>query len=183
MVGSEWNTFLQTTQIFSTPDLVILFVGTSWALNSYKVRYGLKPTVLWLLQCTASVLSFQFFGADWNEVCGKRQIFVPKSQNQMGEFSDEIFKSNLSVPIRIWTDFERVNKTHFWSENAESWWSYDVENESHTWGYWRMIPGLSNIRSHFVDSVLCDGNKKLSNRASNGSCICTSKYFVFFRSK
>ena len=101
----------------------------------------------------------------------------------MGEFSDEILKSNLSVPIRIWTDFERVNKTHFWSENAESWWSYDVENESHTWGYWRMIPGMSNIRSHFVDSVVCDGNKKLSNRPLSASCICTSKYFVFFHSK
>ena len=60
MVGSEWNVFLQTTQIFLTRDLVILFVGTSSALNSFKIRYGLKPTVLWILLCTVHNVQLYF---------------------------------------------------------------------------------------------------------------------------
>ena len=81
----------------------------------------------------------QFLFADLNKVCGKSHIYIPKSANQMGKFSDEIAKNNLSHPIRIWTDYKRVNKTHFRSEVARSLWSFDIENESHTWGYWRML--------------------------------------------
>ena len=81
----------------------------------------------------------QFFGANVKTVCGKSQIFIPKSANEMGQFRNEILRDNLTHPIRIWTDYKRVNKTHFRSEIAKSLWSFDIENQSHTWGYWRML--------------------------------------------
>ena len=94
----------------------------------------------------------------------------------MGDFTDKIIANNLSLPLRIWTDYERMNKTHFRSEIAKSWWSFDIENESHTWGYWRMLSVQGRTKSHFLDSVLCDGKRKLINTHGCGSCICTSMY-------
>merc|ERR1711990_538694 len=98
----------------------------------------------------------------------------------MGKFSDEISRNNLSHPIRILTDYKRVNKTHFRSEVAKSLWSFDIENESHTWGYWRMLGEKDDRRSHFKDSVLCDVNKRLLNmpKTVKGGCICIAGWHI-----
>ena len=29
---------------------------------------------------------------------------------------------HLEQPVRIWTDYERFNRTHFWSKTANEWW-------------------------------------------------------------
>ena len=32
-------------------------------------------------------------------------------------------QSNDDNFVRFWTDYERINKTHFWSDIANAWWS------------------------------------------------------------
>ena len=103
----------------------------------------------------------QFLHVDFNKVCGKSQIYIPKSANQMGKFTNEILRNNLSHPIRIWTDYKRVNKTHFRSEIAKSLWSFDIENESHTWGYWRMLgeKGKISVTTDYLRLLICFADK------------------------
>jgi len=103
----------------------------------------------------------QFLHVDFNKVCGKSQIYIPKSANQMGKFTTEILRNNLSHPIRIWTDYKRVNKTHFRSEIAKSLWSFDIENESHTWGYWRILgeKGKISVPTDYLRLFTCFADK------------------------
>ena len=51
-----------------------------------------------------------------------------------------------------------MNKTHFRSEIAKSLWSFDIENESHTWGYWRMLDEKGKI-SVYLRSFICFADK------------------------
>ena len=69
----------------------------------------------------------QLFEIKWDKSCAKGQVFIPKTSCEMGEFS-QISKKNLSEPMRIWTDYKRVNKTHFWSEISKSWWNFEKED-------------------------------------------------------
>ena len=64
---------------------------------------------------------------------------------------------HLEQPVRIWTDYKRFNRTHFWSETAKVWWN--------------------DIRWKFKESVLVNGYKKLRNYRApiNGCCICVVK--------
>ena len=37
--------------------------------------------------------------------------------------------SDLEQPLRIWTDYQRMNETFFWSDTAQTWWSGLNENQ------------------------------------------------------
>ena len=73
---------------------------------------------------------------------------------------------HLEEPVRIWTDFERLNKTHFWSRTAESWWTnLDKNDDQETESLWT-----------FKDSVTFNGHRKLKNFSPRnpGCCVCVS---------
>ena len=72
------------------------------------------------------------------------------------------FKTSIE---RLWTDYERLNQTHFWSETAKVWWT--SKNNSQFMNY-------DDEYTYFDDRVVIDGYKKLRNvHATNGaSCIC-----------
>ena len=66
--------------------------------------------------------------------------------------------------VNFWTDYNRVNETHFWSEIANAWWSQcrsqDVPNADFT-----------------EFSVSIDGHKKIRNLIGRSElgCICMEK--------
>ena len=68
---------------------------------------------------------------------------------------------------RLWTDYERLNQTHFWSETVKVWWT--SKNNSQFMNYM-----YDDEYTYFDDQVVIDGYKKLRNvHATNGaSCIC-----------
>ena len=77
-------------------------------------------------------------------------------------FDNTHFRRN----VHFWTDYNRVNETHFWSELENAWWnqcrSSDVPN------------------AHFVEfaaSVSIDGYKVIRNLIgrSKMGCICLGK--------
>ena len=66
---------------------------------------------------------------------------------------------------RLWTDYERLNRTHFWSETAKVWWT--SKNNSQFMTY-------DDSYTDFDYPVSIDGYKKLKNvqPTDGASCIC-----------
>ena len=80
--------------------------------------------------------------------------------------TDYYFLSKLKTSIeRLWTDYERHNQTHFWSETAKVLWT--SKNNSQFMNY-------DDEYTYFDYHVVIDGYKKLRNvHATNAaSCIC-----------
>ena len=42
--------------------------------------------------------------------------------NDLRKITSKIKMDHLEQPVRIWTDYERFNRTHFWSKTANEWW-------------------------------------------------------------
>ena len=79
---------------------------------------------------------------------------------------------NSQPVVRLWTDYERLNQTHFWSETAKVWWS--SKNNSQFMNY-------DDFYTDFANHVSCDGYKKLRNiePKDGASCICVGPYLYF----
>ena len=56
------------------------------------------------------------------EKCENSSFFVPKSIDDLRKITSKIKMDHLEQPVRIWTDYERFNRTHFWSKTANEWW-------------------------------------------------------------
>ena len=98
------------------------------------------------------------------EKCQNSSLYIPKSTDHLETVMAKIKIQQYEQPIRIWTDFKRLNNTHFWSETGKFWWStVDVQG-----------PGGLNYRMAFKDSVVFNGYGKLKNFLSSdiGNCIC-----------
>ena len=98
------------------------------------------------------------------EKCQNSSLYIPKSTDHLEKIMAKINIQQYKQPIRIWTDFKRLNNTHFWSETGKFWWStVDVQG-----------PGGLNYRMAFKDSVVFNGYGKLKNFLSSdiGNCIC-----------
>ena len=96
--------------------------------------------------------------------CESSKYYVPKSTDNITQIIGKIEVDHLEQPIRIWTDYKRVNETHFWSNTAEHWWSL-IENQD---------DNNYNLFLQFKDSVLVDGYGKLKNFRPpvTSCCIC-----------
>ena len=72
---------------------------------------------------------------------------------------------------RFWTDYERTNRTHFWSETAKVWWSSE--------NYYSQFTKINF--TDFGSYVSCDGYKKLRNDEpiDGASCICVGSCLSF----
>ena len=67
--------------------------------------------------------------------------------------------------IRFWTDYIRINETHFWSEIANTWWSQCQRSSLMSLNY-----------SKFRATVIIDGYTELINFVSaHTGCICVGK--------
>ena len=84
--------------------------------------------------------------------------------DDLRKITSKIKMDNLEQPVRIWTDYERFNRSHFWSETANEWWQ--SVNHGGFLEQWK-----------FKDSVVVNGYKKLKNYRPpmNGCCICVVK--------
>ena len=68
--------------------------------------------------------------------------------------------------VNFWTDYNRINETHFWSELEKAWWSQC-----------RSFDLINPEFGEFAASVLIDGHKKIRNfiGRSELGCICIGK--------
>ena len=92
-------------------------------------------------------------------------MFTPKSTEDLEKFMATIMTENLEQPIRIWTDYERSNKTHFWSKTVKNWWTDLSKNQN------------QETLSIFKDTVTFNGYRKLKNFShhNQGCCVCVTK--------
>ena len=97
--------------------------------------------------------------------CENSSFYVPKTTADWENVNFTVDIDHLNQPVRIWTDYVRLNKTHLWSNSAKNWWNtlneQDMENNS-------------SIHGKFKDSVTFNGYGKLKNSSplKNGCCIC-----------
>ena len=99
--------------------------------------------------------------------CKEFSFYVPKTNNDLQNIVTTTNIDQLEQPVRIWTDYIRINKTHFWSNTANDWWSIFHQQESLKNNY----PGSLG---QFRDSVTFNGYRKLMNFSplKNGCCVC-----------
>ena len=66
---------------------------------------------------------------------------------------------------RLWTDYERLNQTHFWSETAKVWWT--SKNNSQFMNY-------DDRYTDFDNHVSIDGYEQIKNIAptDGATCVC-----------
>ena len=62
-------------------------------------------------------------------------VFIPRSKNELMNAFNSTLKSEVdcnSTILRIFTDYKRANKSHFWSESSKNWWNIENEDD-HSW--------------------------------------------------
>ena len=56
------------------------------------------------------------------ENCRNSTLYVPKNKHDLQEVIATINVENITTDrLLIWTDYERINITHFWSNSANNW--------------------------------------------------------------
>ena len=89
------------------------------------------------------------FDEELAEKCVNSSLFLSKNTKDLENVMTAIITENLEQLVRIWTDYERSNKTHFWSKTAKKWWSDPNKNQN------------QESLSLFKDTVTFNGNRKL----------------------
>ena len=71
----------------------------------------------------------KFIDDSLDEICKEKTVFIPKSEAELNQATSFLrnFEPN-STKFRIFTDYKRINESHFWSETARHWWN--LKNES-----------------------------------------------------
>ena len=84
------------------------------------------------LNCT---LQFSF-ALGTSEVCGNKQLFIPTSKDELISIAKITRKlPQTNQPVRIWTDYRRINETFFWSDTAKAWWSHTQKHQERAFLY------------------------------------------------
>ena len=78
--------------------------------------------------------------------------------DDLRKITSKIKMDNLEQPVRIWTDYERFNRSHFWSETANEWWQ--SVNHGGFLEQWK-----------FKDSVVVNGYKKFEKLSTSNEWL------------
>ena len=129
-----------------------------------------RNRTIYLICRIHSGYEFQIFLKDGNRKC---EHFIPKNHSELAQIAESIqfdMFSNRDTRdigiIRFWTDYQRINETHFWSKIANTTWS-----QCRSWGL------LNKDFSKFRGSVVINGHKKIKNvfGRTEAGCICIGK--------
>ena len=144
---------------------------------------------------STEIVQSEFIDNSLNEICKNKSVFIPQSEAQLNQATRSLrnFAPN-STKFRIFTDYKRINESHFWSETARHWWNLKNESQegfqSKLYGcvyetYWNGELLLETLWKYlqtynvgtfvFPGRVVCDGYKKLINTSHEKSCICIGK--------
>ena len=100
-----------------------------------------------------------------------REPFIPRTKSDLRRLTrimdNFVFNTTyFDKAVRFWTDYVRVNKTHFWSENRNSWWSQCRSSDLYNPEY-----------SKFSSVVVIDGHRKIRNMIARNKtgCICIGR--------
>ena len=64
------------------------------------------------------------------EACATNKLFIPASKDDLNKVKLTKRTSKLDQPTRIWTDYQRINETFFWSATALQCWTCENEHRS-----------------------------------------------------
>ena len=97
--------------------------------------------------------------------CKNSSFYVPKTNDDLQNVMLTVNVDQLEQPVRIWTDYIRLNRTHLWSNTAKHWWN--IFNQQDKENY-------TSILGRFKDSVTFNGHRKIMNfsPSKNGCCVC-----------
>ena len=133
---------------------------------------NLRNRTIYLICKIQSGYKFQIysFTKDGNEKCKR---LIPKNHSELAQIVENIQNYTFLnsdtrglKTIRFWTDFQRTNETHFWSEISNTWWSQCNRSTL-----------LNQFFSKFPGSVTINSHKKIRNvfGRTKAGCICIGK--------
>ena len=77
------------------------------------------------------MVSTNFTYDNLRTICGDKSVLIPKSPAELAQATNSLksFAPDRGLlKLRIFTDYQRFNKTHFWSESAGQW--LNLKNDS-----------------------------------------------------
>ena len=138
-------------------------------ISSSDKDFNLDETTVYVICYDNSELKFQVTHKNLTHHC--RSPCVPRTDVEFTSLAENIRNYNFKEEgdfdglIRFWTDYVRINETHFWSEIANTWWSQCQRSRL-----------MSQKYSKFRATVVIDGYSKLRNVVTaNMGCICVGK--------
>ena len=66
--------------------------------------------------------------------------------------------------VKFWTDYERINATHFWSEIEKTWWSQCRSSELRR--DFKLVLSVARFRSYPIEWALCE-HQSIRDRVPN----------------
>ena len=138
-------------------------------ISSSDNDFNLKNRTVYVICCINSDFQFQVAQKDLTHNCPSP--CVPRTDIEFTALAENVknyvFKKedDFDESIRFWTDYIRLNETHFWSEIANTWWSQCRRSSLMSLNY-----------SKFRATVIIDGYTELINVVSaHTGCICVGK--------
>jgi len=140
-------------------------------ISSTDVGFNLDNRTVFVICRENAQLEFEVVDYFKEPTHNCRSPYVPRTEidfiNTAESIKRYIFKTkdNYDESIRFWTDYIRINETHFWSEIASTWWSQCRRS-------YLMSPNYSR----FMSTVTIDGYSELRNMiTAHAGCICVGK--------
>ena len=140
-------------------------------ISSTDVDFNLDNRTVYVICRENSQLEFELVDYFKDPIHNCRSPYVPRTEIDFINIAESIkryfvkTKDHYDESIRFWTDYIRINETHFWSEIANTWWSQCRRA-------YLMSPNYSKFRS----TVTIDGYSELRNMiTAHTGCICVGK--------
>ena len=84
------------------------------------------------------LVSSRYIDGKLNEICEDYSIYIPRSEielNRATKLATESLPNRHSPKLRIFTDYKRINESHFWSETVQDWWNLKNDSQSGLWKF------------------------------------------------
>ena len=141
-------------------------------ISSSDNDFNLDDKTVYVICYDNSEVEFQVTHKNLTHNC--RSPCVPRTDVEFTSLAENVRsydfkeKDDFDEPIRFWTDYIRINETHFWSEITNTWWSQCQRSRL-----------MSQNYSKFRATVIIDGYSELINvvTAQTG-CICVGKVIL-----
>ena len=82
---------------------------------------------------TFMLVSSRYIDGKLNKICENYSIYIARSEielNRATKLATKSLPNRYSPKLRIYTDYKRINESHFWSETIQDWWNLKNDSQS-----------------------------------------------------
>ena len=82
---------------------------------------------------TFMLVSSRYIDGKLNKICENYSIYIARSEIELmraTKLATQSLPNRYSPKLRIYTDYKRINESHFWSETIQDWWNLKNDSQS-----------------------------------------------------